>query len=226
MGLYKSWIFKQNWIISIRSRFIKFLLIWPDPIHWPTQPPTDPPNHPSRGVGVSTNHKSSNNWIISTRSRFIKFLLIWPDPTHWPNQTPTDPPNYPYTHPWVGCLYKSWNFKQNWIISIRSRFMKFLLICPDPIHWPNQPPTDPPNHPSMGVGVSTNHKSSNNWIISTRSRFIKFLLIWPDPTHWPTKPPTDPLTTHTPIHGWAVSTNHTSPNRIELSWFGQDLFNF
>ena len=35
-----------------------------------------------------------------------------------------------------------------------SRFIILLVIKPDP-------PIDPPTHPPMGRGVSTNHKSSN-----------------------------------------------------------------
>ena len=41
----------------------------------------------------------------------------------------------------------------------------------------------------------------------------------------PIDPPIKP-TTHTPTHSWGVSANHKSSNRIELSWLGQDLFNF
>ena len=59
-----------------------------------------------------------------------------------------------------------------------------------------------------------------NQIISISSNFIK-LVILPDPTHWPTQPP---IHQHT-YHGWGVSTNHKSSNRIESSWLGQDLFN-
>ena len=54
------------------------------------------------------------------------------------------------------------------------------------------------------------------------SKFIKLLVISPDP-------PIDPLThptTHTPNHGWGVSINHKSSNRIELSQLAQDLLNF
>ena len=47
-----SKIFKQNWIISIRSRFIRYLAIWPDPIHWPTEPPIHTTIHaPTHGWG-------------------------------------------------------------------------------------------------------------------------------------------------------------------------------
>ena len=33
----KAKTFKQNWIILISFRIIEFLVIWHDPIHWPTQ---------------------------------------------------------------------------------------------------------------------------------------------------------------------------------------------
>ena len=42
-------------------------------------------------------------------------------------------------------------------------------------------------------------------------------------------PPIDPLnhpSTHTPTHGWGVSTNHKCSNRIELSQLGQHILNF
>ena len=45
-------------------------------------------------------------------------------------------------------------------------------------------------------------------------------MIWPK--YWHTYQPT----THTPILGWGVSTNHKSSNRIELSLLGKDLLNF
>ena len=61
------------------------------------------------------------------------------------------------THKW-GSLHRSWIFKQNWNILIRSRFIQFLVI------WPN--PTQPPIHPPMGGGVSTDVESSNRIEIS------------------------------------------------------------
>ena len=48
---------------------------------------------------------------------------------------PIHPTTYTPTHRW-GCFSKSQIFKQNWIISISSRFIWFLLIWHDPIHWP------------------------------------------------------------------------------------------
>ena len=95
--LNKWWIFNQNWIISIRSRFIQLLVIWLDPTHWPTDPPNHPHTHPWWGC-LNKWWIFKQNWIISIRSRFIQLLVIWLDPTHWP----TDPPNHPHTHPWVG----------------------------------------------------------------------------------------------------------------------------
>ena len=65
-----------------------------------------------------------------------------------------------------------------------------------PTHWCIQPPT----HPPMGGGVSTNHKSSNRIELSWFGQHFKiFLVIWPDPTHQPTHPPN-----HTPTHGWGI----------------------
>ena len=99
--LYKSQIFKQNWIILIRSRLIQLLFIWCDPTHWPTQPST-------HGWGyVYKSQIFKQNWTISIRSRFIWYLIIWPDPTHWP----TEPPIHPHTyHAWgVSTNHKSLN---------------------------------------------------------------------------------------------------------------------
>ena len=48
---------------------------------------------------------------------------------------PIHPTTYTPTHRW-GCFSKSQIFIQNWIISISLRFIWFLLIWPDPTHWP------------------------------------------------------------------------------------------
>ena len=121
--------------------------------------------------------------------------MTWPHPlTHWT----THPPNYPCTHLWVGVSLQIFIFKQNWIISIRSRFIKLLLVWPDHTHWPTQPPT----HQPMGGSVSTNHYPTHqpthplnyththgwgifhrfqifkqNWIILISSSVIEFWLI-------------------------------------------------
>ena len=55
------------------------------------------------------------------------------------------------------------------------------------------------------------------WI---KSKFIQILVIWHDPTNWPTHQPIHPAT------GGGVSTIHKSSNRIELSWLGEDLFDY
>ena len=52
---------KQNWNILIKSRFIRYLVIWPDPTLQPTQPPI----HPPMGGGASTDVKFSNRIEIS-----------------------------------------------------------------------------------------------------------------------------------------------------------------
>ena len=76
--LYKSWIFKQHWIVLIRSRFIKFLAIWPEPTHQPTHPLTHPPNYtPTHGWRILHRFQIfKQNWIISISSNVIEFLLI------------------------------------------------------------------------------------------------------------------------------------------------------
>ena len=38
--------------MSIRSSFIQLLVIWPDPIDWPTDPPNQPHIHPWVGGWV------------------------------------------------------------------------------------------------------------------------------------------------------------------------------
>ena len=103
-------------------------------------------------------------------------------------------------------------------ILISSNFIK-LVIWPDPTHWP----THWSIHPPIGVGVSTNHKSSNrlNYLDYIKIYLIFSNMTWPHPlTHWTTQPPTYP-----PMGG-GVSTNHKSSNRIELSRLHQDLLNF
>ena len=73
--------------------------------------------------------------------------------------------------------------------------------------WPHpltHPSIQPPTHPPMGGGVSTNHKSSNRIELSWFSQhFLNFLVFWPDPTHQPTYPPTHPPN-YTPTHGWGI----------------------
>ena len=132
---------------------------------------------------------------------------------------------HPNTHPWVwGVSTNHKSSNQNWIMSIRSRFIQLLVIWPDPTHWPTQPPT----HGWVGGwGVSTNHKSSNRIELPWLGQWlIKFLVIWPDPIHWPTHPPNH-LLTHPPMDkSGGVSTNHKSSNRIELSWFSQQFIKF
>ena len=107
-SLHRCWIFKQNWNISIRSRYIQFLVIWPDPTHpW-----------------VGSLHRCwifKQNWNISIRSRYIRFFsdLTWPHPS-------THPYTHTPTHGW-GSHHRCQIFKQNWNISIRSKLTEFLL---------------------------------------------------------------------------------------------------
>ena len=55
-------------------------MIWSDPTHWPTDPPTYPPI----GGGVSTNHKSSNrielSWLVQV---LLNFDWFWGSPPWW-----------------------------------------------------------------------------------------------------------------------------------------------
>ena len=122
-------------------------------------------------------------------------------------------------HRW-GCLNKSQIFKQDWIISIMSRFIQFLLFLHECIHQL----THPPIHQLTGRDVSTNQKSSNRIGLSWLIQVFFILIIWYDPSHQPTHHPT-----HTPIHPpirEGVSANQKSTNRIDLSQLGQDCFNF
>ena len=110
------------------------------------------------------------------------------------------------------------------IINLQTEF-NYLQLGQDlfNFYWFDQtPPINPPFHPTICGGVSTNHKSSNrielSWLGQDLSwlgqRFIRFSdLTWPQPLNQP------PI--HPPI-GWSVYTNHKSSNRIELS----QLLNF
>ena len=69
-SLYRCWIFKQNWNIAIRSRFIRFWVIWPDPTHQPTQPAIFPP----MDGGASTDVESSNRIEISQLGQGIFYF--------------------------------------------------------------------------------------------------------------------------------------------------------
>ena len=92
----------------------------------------------SGGVGVSTNHKSSNRFELSWFSQhFFNFsVLTWSHPsTHPTTQPPTHPPNHTPTHGW-GILYRFQIFKRNWNILISSSVIKFLLILG--VHLPRE----------------------------------------------------------------------------------------
>ena len=121
--------------ILIRSRFIKLLLIWPDPTHWPSQLPT----HQPMGGGVSTNHKSSNRIESSWYIIFYIFShLTWLHSLI-----------HPTTHPWVRVFLQIINLLTE---LIRSRFIKFLVIWPDPTHCPTDPPTQSTHLPTPKGG--------------------------------------------------------------------------
>ena len=128
---------------------------------------------------------------------------------------------HPLTHPWVGVSTQIINLKQNWIISIRSRFNQYLVMTwPHPLtHWTTHPPNHPCTHPWVGVSLQIiNLQTELNYLCCVKIYYIVSDLTWPHPlTHWPTKPPM-----HPPM-GEGVSTNHKSSNRIESSQLGQDL---
>ena len=131
-------------MISIRSRFIWYLIIWPDPTHWPTEPPIHP--HTYHAWGVSTNHKSSNRTELSRLGQDLfncySFDMI----------RPIDPSNHPPMGGGMSTNHKSSNRTE------LSRLGQDLFNC---YSFDMIPPIDPPNHPPMGGGMSTNHKSYN-----------------------------------------------------------------
>ena len=119
--------------ISIRSRFIKLLSIWPDPTHWPSQLPA----HQSMGGVVSTNYKSSNKIELSW---FINLLVIWPDPTH----QPTQPPTHQTMHPPIGGRFST-KFKSSNRIELSSLVQVLLNF-----DWFWGPPFKLCTHPWVG----------------------------------------------------------------------------
>ena len=133
--------------------------------------------------------------------------------THWPTHPPTHTP----MGRGVSTNHKSSN---NWIILIRSRFIKFLVIWPDPTHWPL---THSTTHPWVGVSLQIiNLQTELNYLDWVNIYYIFSDLTWPHPwTHPSTNPPTH-KTIYPPMGG--VSTE--SSKRIELSWLVQLLLNF
>ena len=116
-GVYKSQIFKQNLIISIRSRLIKFLVIRPDPTHWPTHPTTHLHTHPWVGVSLQIiNLQTELNYLDSVKIFKIFSVLIWTHPSTHP---PTYLPNHTPMHGWE-ILHRFQIFKRNWNILISS----------------------------------------------------------------------------------------------------------
>ena len=123
----------------------------------PINPPTQPSIHPPMGGGASTDVESSNRIEISRLGQGYSIFsdLTWPHPS-------THPTTHTPTHGW-GSLHRCRIFKQNWNISIRSRYIRFLVIWPDPTHQPTQPTII---HQPMGGGASTDVESSNRTEIS------------------------------------------------------------
>ena len=76
--LHKLYFFKQNWITSIKLRFIWFSVIWHDPTHKPTHPPNCTPIH--RWGSLHRFQIFKQNWNILISSWLIEFLLIWGSP--------------------------------------------------------------------------------------------------------------------------------------------------
>ena len=127
-------------------------MIWPDPTHQPTQPPI---HHPWVGDSPQmVNLQTELKYLDSVKVYLIFGYLTWPHPS-------THPTTHTPTHGW-GILHRCWIFKQNWNILIRSRLTWFLVIWPDPTHQPTQPPI----HPPMDGGASTDVESSNRIEIS------------------------------------------------------------
>ena len=113
---------KQNWIISIRSRFIQLLVIWLDPTHWPTDPPNYPHTHPWVGVSQQMINLQTEFYLDSVNIFKIFSVLTWPHPSTHPSTHP--PTNYTPTHGW-GILHRFQIFKRNWNISISSSVIEF-----------------------------------------------------------------------------------------------------
>ena len=112
--------------MSIRSRFIQLLVIWPDPTHWPTDPPNHPHTHPWVGVSLQIiNLQTELNYLDSVNNFQIFSDLTWPHPS-------THPPTKLYTHPWVGESPQISNLQTNWNISISSSAIEFWLILEVP----------------------------------------------------------------------------------------------
>ena len=83
-------------MVSIRSRFIQLLVIWPETTHWPTHPPT----HPWVGVSLQIiNLQTGLNYLDSVNIFQIFSDLTWP---HQSTHPTTHPPTKLHTHPWVG----------------------------------------------------------------------------------------------------------------------------
>ena len=160
--LHKSKIFKDNWIILIRLRF---LVIFSD-FTW-LQPLTHPSNH-SPTYGWRSLHGIQifkQKWIISIDSRPIELLLIpqiiilqtefsYLDKmmiySIFNNLTWTNPLTHPYTYPKVRSLstnHKSSNRTElSCLDQVLLNFLWFHMILPinPPIHQPTHQIKQPP----------------------------------------------------------------------------------
>ena len=148
------------------------------------------------GGGVSTNDKSSNRIELSRLGQDLfncsSFDLTPPiDPL-------THSLTHPTTHPWVRVSLEIINLQTelNYFNKVKIYSIVSHLTWPHPLtHWPTQPPT----HPPMGGGVTTNHKSSKRIELSRLGQDLF------NCKSFDLTPSIDPLThptTHTPTHGW------------------------
>ena len=130
-------------------RFIKFLVIWPEPTLQPTYSPTCPLNHtPTHGWGsIDRFQIFKQNWIILISSSVIEFLLIQGVPLGgWGG--------------WIGmgCVWVCvWVFHACMHIDAHTYMCMHVHMCGDIPHAPRHPS---PTCPLPRVAVSTKHQNS------------------------------------------------------------------
>ena len=116
------------------------LVIWHDHTNWPTHQAINL----NLGGGVSKNPKSSNRIELSLLDQYLFDFysdLTWSYPL-------THPSTHTLTHRWWGGV--STNHKSSnriAFISIKSRFIWFLVIWHDPTFQPTHPSNHPYTHP-------------------------------------------------------------------------------
>ena len=134
--------------MSIRSRFIQLLVIWPDPTHWPTDPPNHPHTHPWVGVCLQIiNLQTELNYVDLVKIYSIVSHLTWPHPlTHPTTHTPT--------HGWVCGWGVSTNYKSLIKIELPRLGQEWLNFKSFDLTPPIDPPIHPHTHTHSWVGVS------------------------------------------------------------------------